>query len=883
MTKRMLIDDTHPEETRVVVVNGNKVEDVEFESSNRKQIKGNIYLAKVMRIEPSLQAAFVDYGGNKHGFLAFGEIHPDYYNISDEEMAEVDKEVDAIIEAKKQALKEREEQRERQRIERAERRAQYEAKKAQEEAEKAAALAAQEAAQEDEAKGEQANNDVVLEKQSSEEVAAPESKEEVTAPENTESASTAENSDQQASENQEPQMIEDAHAAEEKGIEEEANADKKTRKRRILKKRYKKKLAEEQEKAELKVLSEATGTEEDSVSEEVCENNGASEAQETVKTEKSSSYMNDDDAVDDDDEDEEYDFELQRKLIKVRKLFHRSNIQDVIKEGQILIVQVVKEERGNKGAAMTTYLSLAGRYCVLMPNRIKSGGVSRKITNASDRKRLKTIMRELPLTSDMSMIIRTAGEDKTKADIVRDYNYLIRSWNQIRLDALKNKAPALIHEEGNLIKRALRDMYTKDISEIIVDGDKAYQMARDFVKILSPHNLKKIKSCKKNDIPLFQRFQVESQLDKLHDCNVQLESGGYLVINPTEALVSIDVNSGRATKEKDLEETALKTNLEAADEIAKQLRMRNLAGLIVVDFIDMEDPQNNHAVEKRMKEAMKQDRARVQIAKMSCFGLLEISRQRMHSSFMESNYQVCPHCHGLGVVRTTESGAVLILRAIEEEGIKNRSAKISIAVPTDIAIYLLNQKRQTLCSLEQRYNMEIVICADDSIKNVSEYKLERIKSQKEALEEKKAAEEEAAATEEPVKEENNRRGKKGNKHKQQAQPVEEVAQTEAEEAKEAPVEEAQEEISSEEDKENNGYNNDRRGRRRDRRRDRRGRDRRRDRRNRDNHNNDENAQNNEQHKEKSETIILYNSHEDIKPQNDAEKQEKTNWWRKLIG
>lgn len=883
MTKRMLIDDTHPEETRVVVVNGNKVEDVEFESSNRKQIKGNIYLAKVMRIEPSLQAAFVDYGGNKHGFLAFGEIHPDYYNISDEEMAEVDKEVDAIIEAKKQALKEREEQRERQRIERAERRAQYEAKKAQEEAEKAAALAAQEAAQEDEAKGEQANNDVVLEKQSSEEVAASESKEEVTAPENTEAASTAENSDQQASENQEPQMIEDAHAAEEKGIEEEANADKKTRKRRILKKRYKKKLAEEQEKAELKVLSEATGTEEDSVSEEVCENNGASEAQETVKAEKSSSYMNDDDAVDDDDEDEEYDFELQRKLIKVRKLFHRSNIQDVIKEGQILIVQVVKEERGNKGAAMTTYLSLAGRYCVLMPNRIKSGGVSRKITNASDRKRLKTIMRELPLTSDMSMIIRTAGEDKTKADIVRDYNYLIRSWNQIRLDALKNKAPALIHEEGNLIKRALRDMYTKDISEIIVDGDKAYQMARDFVKILSPHNLKKIKSCKKNDIPLFQRFQVESQLDKLHDCNVQLESGGYLVINPTEALVSIDVNSGRATKEKDLEETALKTNLEAADEIAKQLRMRNLAGLIVVDFIDMEDPQNNHAVEKRMKEAMKQDRARVQIAKMSCFGLLEISRQRMHSSFMESNYQVCPHCHGLGVVRTTESGAVLILRAIEEEGIKNRSAKISIAVPTDIAIYLLNQKRQTLCSLEQRYNMEIVICADDSIKNVSEYKLERIKSQKEALEEKKAAEEEAAATEEPVKEENNRRGKKGNKHKQQAQPVEEVAQTEAEEAKEAPVEEAQEEISSEEDKENNGYNNDRRGRRRDRRRDRRGRDRRRDRRNRDNRNNDENAQNNEQHKEKSETIILYNSHEDIKPQNDAEKQEKTNWWRKLIG
>ena len=679
MTKRMLIDDTHPEETRVVIVNGNKVEDVEFESSSRKQIKGNIYLAKVMRIEPSLQAAFVDYGGNKHGFLAFGEIHPDYYNISDTEMAEVDKEVDEIIEAKKQALKEREEQRERQRAERAERRAQYEARKAQEEAEKAAAEATQAVSGED-AVTETSENPAFRPEEQSE--TAPETKAEPEA----------------ASAPAEEENI--TGTAEEEG--------KKTRKRRILKKRYKKKLAEEHqtetEKEGLKVLSESTGTEEESVSEEISETESA-ETEDPVKARKTSGYMNDEEAVDDDDEeDQEYDFELQRKLLKVRKLFHRSNIQDVIKEGQILIVQVVKEERGNKGAALTTYLSLAGRYCVLMPNRIKSGGVSRKITNAADRKRLKSIVRELPLTSDMSMIVRTAGEDKTKADIVRDYNYLIRSWNQIRLAALSNKAPALIHEEGNLIKRALRDMYTKEISEIIVDGDEAYQMARDFVKILSPHNLKKIKSCKKNDIPLFQRFQVEGQLDKLHDCNVQLESGGYLVINPTEALVSIDVNSGRATKEKDLEETALKTNLEAADEIAKQLRMRNLAGLIVVDFIDMEDPQNNHAVEKRMKEAMKQDRARVQIAKMSCFGLLEISRQRMHSSFMESNYQVCPHCHGQGVVRTTESGAVLILRAIEEEGIKNRSAKISIAVPTETAIYLLNQKRQNAdaepCSIE---------------------------------------------------------------------------------------------------------------------------------------------------------------------------------------
>ena len=891
MTKRMLIDDTHPEETRVVVVNGNKVEDVEFESSNRKQIKGNIYLAKVMRIEPSLQAAFVDYGGNKHGFLAFGEIHPDYYNISDEEMAEVDKEVDAIIEAKKQALKEREEQRERQRIERAERRAQYEAKKAQEEAEKAAALAAAEAQKSAE----------------SQEEIAKQPEEVCTSQESVPTQSVAEDVSETApvamesvtEENAQP-VVEDAHAAEERAIEEEAASDTKPRKRRILKKRYKKKLAEEQEKAELKVLSEATGTEEESVSEEVSENN---DNEENLKQEKSSSYVNDDDAVDDDDEDEEYDFELQRKLIKVRKLYHRSNIQDVIKEGQILVVQVVKEERGNKGAAMTTYLSLAGRYCVLMPNRIKSGGVSRKITNAADRKRLKAIVKELPLTSDMSMIVRTAGEDKTKADIVRDYNYLIRSWNQIRLDALKNTAPALIHEEGNLIKRALRDMYTKDISEIIVDGDKAYQMARDFVKILSPHNLKKIKSCKKNDIPLFQRFQVESQLDKLHDCNVQLESGGYLVINPTEALVSIDVNSGRATKEKDLEETALKTNLEAADEIAKQLRMRNLAGLIVVDFIDMEDPQNNHAVEKRMKEAMKQDRARVQIAKMSCFGLLEISRQRMHSSFMESNYQVCPHCHGMGVVRTTESGAVLILRVIEEEGIKNRSAKISITVPTDIAIYLLNQKRQTLCSLEQRYNMEIVVCADDSIKNVSEYKLERIKSLKEAAkeadEEKKSASDVAEekvtdenSVNEAKSEENNRKQRGRRNNRRQQQQVENANETTEEKVSDVSASEENEaqetEKTSDDMAENNEYNKERRNFRRDRRRDRRGRDRRRDRRNRDNRQNGASSQENEHHKEKAETIILYNSHEDIKPQgaeaqDEAAKQEKTNWWRKLIG
>ena len=572
MTKRMLIDDTRPEETRVVIVNGNKVEDVEFESASRKQIKGNIYLAKVMRVEPSLQAAFVDYGGNKHGFLAFGEIHPDYYNVSEEELASIDKEVDEIIEAKKQAIKEREAERERHRAEKA---AQYAAREEERKAREAAEAKAAEAAE----NGSETSTPVQEEAVTEEKIPAAEttSAPNESLPEAAET--TAENGT----------LTEETPTETVPQEETAADSHKHPRKKRILKKRARKAqqapkeeaaetepAAPEQEKAEkeekLTVMAESTKEEEETVQEEV------------DAPRKSSTYNNmaEEDVVEEDDDEEddsECDFEIQRKLMKIRKLFHRSKIQDVIKEGQILLVQVVKEERGNKGAALTTYLSLAGRYCVLMPNRIKSGGVSRKITNVADRKRLKNIVKELPLNNEMSMIVRTAGEEKTKADIVRDYNYLIRSWNQIRLDALKEKAPALIHEEGNLIRRALRDMYTKDISEIIVDGEQAYKAARDFVKILSPHNLKKIKENKKGELPLFQRFQVEAQLDKLHDTNVQLESGGYLVINPTEALVSIDVNSGRATKEKDLEETALKTNLEAADEIAKQLRMRNLAGL----------------------------------------------------------------------------------------------------------------------------------------------------------------------------------------------------------------------------------------------------------------------------------------------------------------
>ncbi len=825
MTKRMLIDDTQPEETRVVVVNGNKLEDVEFESSSRKQIKGNVYLAKVMRIEPSLQAAFVDYGGNRHGFLAFGEIHPDYYNIDDKTMAEMEKEIDTMIENKKQAIKERELERARIREEKALKRAQ---RLEQEAAEAAARVQAAAEAKTTEAEENKtlAENAVTEETATAATAEAPQPTE-PTAPaeqnsENTSSTSpaaeenpTAEKSAKRTGRGRRGRPAKNRRSPEE--VPAENNNAPATTEAETAPAENAPQTAEtapEEVKSEVKTLAESAGITE----EKICEKDddcayGTSESDVI-------GAAGDDEVAADDDDDGEYDFEVQKKLILMRKLFHQNKIQDVIKEGQILLVQVVKEERGNKGAALTTYLSLAGRYCVLMPNRIKSGGVSRKITNVSDRKRLKSIIKELPVSSDMSLIVRTAGEEKTKSDIVRDYNYLIRTWEQIRLDALKSAAPALIYEEGNLIKRALRDMFTKEISEIIVDGGNAYQAARDFMKILSPHSMKKLKSCKEDDIPLFQRFQIEAQLDKLHDTNVQLESGGYLVINPTEALVSIDVNSGRATKEKDLEETALKTNLEAADEIAKQLRMRNLAGLVVIDFIDMDEAKNNQAIEKRMKEAMKKDRARVQIGKMSCFGLLEISRQRMHSSFFESNYQICPHCHGRGIIRTIESGAVSILRTIEEEGNKSRSSKITISLPRDVAVYLLNQKRNDLVTIEQRYKMQVIITADESIKNIADYKIERVKQVK--------------STEESVKE-------------------------------------------NDAAKEESGYR--RRGGRRDRRY-------RFDRRRNNHRNSEASGEENENKPAREEPVILYNSHEmttssENGDENKTEKR-KVAWWKKLI-
>ncbi|MGN1063220.1 MAG: ribonuclease E/G [Alphaproteobacteria bacterium] len=542
MSKKMLIDATHEEETRVVVLDNGRLEELDVDTVTKKQIKGNIYLAKIVRVEPSLQAAFVDYGGNKHGFLAFGEIHPDYYQIPT---------------ADKEALKE-----------------------------------------------------LML-------------------------------------------AHEEEHAAAEHNAAEAA---------------------------------ETTQTEVEVVSE--------SEAEETH--------------------------------IRRPSFFKRYKIQEVIRQGQVMLVQVIKEERGNKGAALTTYLSLAGRFSVLMPNNGKGGGVSRKITNAKERKSLRAIVEKLPIPAGMSVIIRTAGAGKTKTEIKRDYDYLIKTWMKIRDDTLESLAPKLIHQEGDIIKRSLRDVFTTDIEEIWVEGEKTFKSTKEFMKTLMPGQVKKIKQYK-GDEPLFQAYQVEPQLEAVHSNIVQLKSGGYLVIDQTEALVAVDVNSGRATKERDIEETALRTNLETCDELARQLKLRDMAGLIVIDFIDMDEAKNNAAVERRLKEALRKDRARIQVGKISGFGLMEMSRQRLHSSFLESSYKVCPHCGGKGMIRLVESCTTRTLSLLAEAASKNVGNTIIMTVPPAVAEYVLNHKRANLMALEDKYQVVIQILSDASLEKNSDYRLERVR------------------------------------------------------------------------------------------------------------------------------------------------------------
>ena len=616
MGKKMLIDAAHPEETRVVVVNGNRVDEFDFESESRKQLRGNIYLAKVTRVEPSLQAAFVEYGGNRHGFLAFSEIHPDYYQIP---VADREALIRQQADEARQAA-------------------------AEEEAEEEASTGA-----EDE-KAEEAKPMTEGEEDGDEEMSA-----------------------------------EDALADSEDDYVQEDTAE--------------------------------YGDEEDALIE-------AEEAQAGVNGDDTEVVLSDETVESMGTEDALEEAEPRKKRFNYRSY----KIQEVIKRRQIILVQVVKEERGNKGAALTTYLSLAGRYCVLMPNTARGGGISRKITQAADRKKLKAIAESLEVPEGMGLIIRTAGAKRTKAEIKRDYEYLLRMWESVRELTLRSTAPTLVYEEGSLIKRSIRDLYDKDIDTIQIEGDEGYKEAKNFMRMLMPSHAKNVQPYKDHQ-PLFQRYQVEQQLDSMLNPVVTLKSGGYVVINPTEALVSIDVNSGRSTKERNIEQTALRTNLEAAEEISRQMRLRDLAGLIVIDFIDMEENRNNRAVERKLKECLKHDRARIQVGRISHFGLLEMSRQRMRSGVLESSTVTCPHCNGTGLIRSVESMALHVLRAVEAEAIKGKADAFNVRVPAEAAIYILNQKRATLLDIEDHYNVSVYVEADATLSG-SEHEIEVAEARK---------------------------------------------------------------------------------------------------------------------------------------------------------
>ncbi|MEX0367765.1 MAG: ribonuclease E/G [Ruegeria sp.] len=653
MAKKMLIDATHAEETRVVVVDGNKVEEFDFESENKRQLAGNIYLAKVTRVEPSLQAAFVDYGGNRHGFLAFSEIHPDYYQIPVADREALMEEERAYAEA----MKARDEEEEKPKPKRSRSRSKSKASKA----------ADTDAKVSTEIEGMET---IDLDGDAEAEVTV--SEDEAASPMETVKETPVET----------PEAGED-DAGEE--VETDAAADA---------------APEEETKAA------------DDASEEGDDDDDAKAADATSKDDSIESVA---------DEDDSEDIRPPRKPRP-----RRYKIQEVIKVRQILLVQVVKEERGNKGAALTTYLSLAGRYCVLMPNTARGGGISRKITNAADRKKLKEIANEIEVPQGAGLIVRTAGAKRTKAEIKRDYEYLQRLWEQIRELTLKSIAPAKIYEEGDLIKRSIRDLYNREIDEVFVEGERGYRIAKDFMKMIMPSHAKNVKQYQ-DSLPLFARYQVETYLAGMFNPTVQLKSGGYIVIGVTEALVAIDVNSGRATKEGSIEDTALKTNLEAADEVARQLRLRDLAGLIVIDFIDMDERKNNSAVEKRMKDRLKTDRARIQVGRISGFGLMEMSRQRLRPGMIEATTQPCQACHGTGLIRSDDNLALSILRQIEEEGTRRRSREVLIKCPVGIANFLMNQKREHIAQIEGRYGLSVRIEGDAHLVS-PDFSLEKFKT-----------------------------------------------------------------------------------------------------------------------------------------------------------
>lgn len=721
MAKKMLIDATHAEETRVAVVDGHRLVDFDYESIVRKQLKGSIFLAKVTRVEPSLQAAFVNFGGNRHGFLPFAEIHPDYYRIPVADREALLAEQRAAIEAE-------------------------EAAEAEEEARMAARREAAARAQEGldpgdasdlgESEGDEGEGEISY------------------TPEEVGGVSYAVAGDQD-SEHADSEGAGEGFA-DEAGLEPAAHSgntgtdvfsgseEDETRAEAGFR---------DEEPDAAAGAFDASGAFQDEDREGLSEGDVLTDADVVEAGDAGESgALGEEGAQEDRSGDEagaggggrrrggrfrrdggrrgrggmahrarraelvggeEIEGETDRPVRSFQSR-RQYKIQEVIKRGQIMLIQVSKEERGNKGAAVTTYLSLPGRYCVLMPNSPRGGGVSRKIANYEDRQRMKEILHELNVPEGMSVIVRTAGVSRSKIEIKRDLDYLLKLWDTIRDLTLKSSAPALIYEEANLVKRAVRDLYGPEIDEVWVSGAEAYRASRDFMKILMPSHARKIHEYNDERIPLFHRYQIENQIAAIGEPQVTLRSGGYLVINPTEALVSIDVNSGRATKERHIEETALKTNLEAADEVARQLRLRDLGGLVVIDFIDMEDRRNNARVERRLKEALSSDRARIQVGRISSFGLMELSRQRLNPSLTETQFQQCPHCNGVGRVRTLDSAAILVMRAIEEEGIAGRASEIALHVSGAVALYILNHKRVMLATLERRYGFKIFIAADET-------------------------------------------------------------------------------------------------------------------------------------------------------------------------
>ncbi|NSY38166.1 ribonuclease E/G [Leisingera sp. ANG59] len=704
MAKKMLIDATHAEETRVVVVDGNKVEEFDFESENKRQLAGNIYLAKVTRVEPSLQAAFVDYGGNRHGFLAFSEIHPDYYQIPVADREALMEEERAYAEAMRARDEDEEEKPAKPKRSR---RSKSSAKAAK--ASSKDAVETKEVEASDAATGEIAGMETIDLTDSSEAADVPAELAEV--PEGSSPmervAETPVEEPEEGNASEAAPETEETTAAAEVPEAEEAPAEEA--------------VAETTGEGEAEAEAETASADAEIAAEETKAEDDAEDSDDEGKPGRADAATKDESIESVADEDDSEDIRPPRKPRP-----RRYKIQEVIKVRQVLLVQVVKEERGNKGAALTTYLSLAGRYCVLMPNTARGGGISRKITNAADRKKLKDIATELDVPTGAGLIVRTAGAKRTKSEIKRDYEYLQRLWEQIRELTLKSIAPAKIYEEGDLIKRSIRDLYSREIDEVLVEGDRGYRIAKDFMKMIMPSHAKNVKHYQ-DGLPLFARFQVESYLAGMFNPTVQLKSGGYIVIGVTEALVAIDVNSGRATKEGSIEETALKTNLEAAEEVARQLRLRDLAGLIVIDFIDMDERKNNAAVEKRMKDKLKTDRARIQVGRISGFGLMEMSRQRLRPGMIEATTAPCPHCHGTGLIRSDDSMALSILRQIEEEGTRRRSREVLVRCPVSIANFLMNQKREHIAQIEARYGLSVRIEGDPHLVS-PDFVLEKFKT-----------------------------------------------------------------------------------------------------------------------------------------------------------